>query len=322
MGWIERISPFRDPSWPALGVVLVVPVGLGLLAIGLRERRDTGEGLVSAVGGGRVRTRPVTSPLALGWTMTRATLVAWAVGVGITGLVLGFLAVDVVDYIKQDPNIDEVSSRIGGASIATVDGFLGLSFGVVALVLAVFAGAQVVAAREEEGSGRVENLLTAGSGRVRWLVGRTAVVAGSVVALAVVGGVTAWLGVVLSGSGSDLPAALRGALNVVPVALLFGGLTVLAFGLLPRATAIVAFGAVALAYIVQLFGSIAEAPDWVLDLSPFAHVPPVPAVGADPTSSAVMVVLGLVAAVAGGLAFSASRHRQRLSPNWWRSVSG
>ena len=304
LGWIERISPFRDPSWPALGVVVVVSGLLGVVAVGLREHRDTGEGLVSAVGSGRVRTRPITSPLALDWTMARATLFAWTFGVAVTGLVLGFLAVDVVEYMQQDQNINEMTSRIGGASIATINGFLGLSFGVVALVLAVFAGAQVVAAREEEGSGRAENLLTAGAGRVRWLAGRVAVIAGSVVALALVGGVTTWLGVVLSGSGSDLPAALRGSLNVVPVAVLFGGLTVLAFGLLPRATAIVAFGAVALAYVVQLFGSIAEAPGWLLDLSPFAHVAPVPALPADLTSATVMVAIGLVATAAGAVAFA------------------
>ena len=304
LGWVERISPFRDPSWLALVIVVGVAVLLGLVAVGLRDRRDTGEGLVSAVGGRRVRTRPLASSLALDWMMTRATLVAWAAGVAVTGLVLGFLAVDVADYMQQDQSMNDVTSRIGGASIATIDGFLGLSFAVVALVLAVFAGAQVVAAREEEGSGRVENLLTAGAGRVRWLAGRAVVMVGSVVLLALVGGASAWSGVALSGSGADIGAALRGALNVVPVALLFGGLTVLAYGLLPRATAAVAFGAVVLAYLLQVFGSIAEAPHWLLDLSPFAHVPPVPAVPADLTSSAVMVAVGLAAAAGGALAFS------------------
>jgi ABC-2 type transport system permease protein len=206
--------------------------------------------------------------------------------------------------MQQDQNINELTSRIGGASLATIDGFLGLAFGVVALVLAVFAGAQIVAAREEEASGRVDNLLTAGAGRARWLAGRAAVMVGSVVALALVGGLSAWAGVALSGAGAGAGGMLRGALNVVPVALLFGGLTVLVFGLWPRATAGVAFGAVALAYVVQLFGSIAEAPSWLLDLSPFAHVAPVPAVAADPTSSAVMLAVGVAAAIAGAAAFT------------------
>ncbi len=304
LGWIELISPFRDPSWPALTIVLGVSVLLFGAALVLRDHRDTDEGLVAAVGGSRVRRSPLRSPLALDWTLSRATLVAWSVGVAVTGLVLGFLAVDVVDYMQQDENINELASRIGGASLASIDGFLGLSFGVVAAVLAVFAGAQIVAAREEEGSGRAENLLAAGAGRLRWLAGRGVVMVGAVLVLALIGGVSAWAGVALSGSGGDIGGSLRGALNVVPVALLFGGITLLAFGVWPRATAAVAFGAVALAYVVQIFGSMAAAPGWLLDLSPFAHVAPVPAASADPTSSVVMIGIGLAAALAGGAAFA------------------
>ena len=53
-----------------------------------------------------------------------------------------------------------------------------------------------------------------------------------------------------------------------------------------------------------MFGSIAEAPSWLLDLSPFAHVAPVPAVAADPTSSAGRSFVGVAAAVAGAAAFT------------------
>jgi len=303
LGWTERISPFRDPSWLAVAVILAVSILLAATALALRNRRDTGEGLVSAVGSSRAPRRPVTTPLGLDWTLTRATLVAWSVGVAVTGLVLGFLAVDVVEFMQQDSNLNDLTSRIGGASIATIDGFLGLAFGVVALVLAVFAGTQIVSAREEEGSGRMENLLTAGAGRVRWLAGRALVMALSVLVLALVGAASTWAGVALSGSGTDMATMVRAALNVVPVTLLFGGLTVLAFGVFPRATAAVAFGAVTLSYAVQVFGSIAGAPSWLVEVSPFAHVAPVPAVAADPVASAVMIAIALVAAVAGGAAF-------------------
>ena len=235
LGWSERISPFHEPLIAALALILGVSVALAGVAVALRHRRDTGAGLISALGGTRVRRRPLRTPLELGWTLTRATFVAWAVGVAVTGLVLGFLAVDVVDYMQHDQSIEDVTSRIGGASVATVDGFLGLAFGLVAVVLALFAGAQIVSAREEEGSGRVEHLLAAGTRRVSWLGGRALVMAGAVVALSVIGGLGTWVGTVLSGSDADLGPMLRGSLNTVPVALLFGGLSVLAFGLLPRA---------------------------------------------------------------------------------------
>ena len=59
-----------------------------------------------------------------------------------------------------------------------------------------------------------------------------------------------------------------------------------------------------LAYLLQVFGSIAELPGWLLDLSPFTHVAPVPAVSIDPTASVVMVLVALLAGAVGGLAFS------------------
>lgn len=306
LGWVEKIGPFGDPSAIAIVVVAFTALILGGLAWWLRGRRDTGEGLVG-LSRRRVRVRPIRSTSGLDWRLIRGTAIAWSAGVGIYGVVLGFIAADVVNYVSQDQNVNDLARKFGGgSSIASAEGFLGLTFALVGVVLAVFAASQVVAGRQEEGTGRIDALLVFGSSRTRWLAARALIGAVIVVTLAVIAGVTAWLGTVLSGNGVSLAASVRGALNVVPIALLFGGVGLVAFGLLPRATAAISYGAITLAYLVQLIGSLAQAPDWVLDLSPFTHVAPVPLLPANVTAMLIMLAAAVLLVFVGSAGF---RHR-------------
>jgi len=48
------------------------------------------------------------------------------------------------------------------------------------------------------------------------------------------------------------------------------------FGLVPRAVA-AAWGGLAACYLVAFLGPLLGLPDWVMDLSPFTHVPLLPA---------------------------------------------
>lgn len=303
VGWTGRISAFTDPS--PLPIVLIVALSAVLLVgcVALVRRRDVGAGLIGARARARAHLRRVRSPLALDWLLARGTAIAWAVGVAVYGYVLGFLAADMIDYLRSDKNLMDMFSRIGGNSIVTVKGFLGLTFTIVSIVLAAYAGSMVSAARTEEAEGRVEGLVTSGVGRGRWLGARVVVGGGGVVALALVGAFAAWVGTVTNGSSIGLGETLLGGLNAVPVAMVFGGLSLLAFGLFPRTTAFVAYGAVAVAYVVQMIGALAGAPSWVTDLSPFAHVAAVPAVPVDVTTTIVMLAIAAALGLGGLVAF-------------------
>jgi polyether ionophore transport system permease protein len=90
---------------------------------------------------------------------------------------------------------------------------------------------------------------------------------------------------------------------VIPTALLFGGLAVLAFGTVPRATAAVAFGTATVAYLIQIFAGLSDAPAWLIDVSPFSHIAPVPATAANATATLVMLAVAVVSTVLGLRAF-------------------
>ena len=97
-----------------------------------------------------------------------------------------------------------------------------------------------------------------------------------------------------------IPRLVGASLVHLPAVAVFIGLAMALFGLAPRAVLVV-WAAVALCLVLGMFGDVLGLPQWLRDLSPFEHVPQVPAEAFDPVP---VVVLNAVAAalVAGGLA--------------------
>ncbi len=307
LGWAERVTPFHHPEPLGLVLLAVATGGLVGLALVLAARRDVGLGLLTRTTRPRAPVRPLTGAVALDWRLNRGRFVAWAGGAGAYGLLVGFLAKSLTDYFKTDQGFGQVTSKLaGGASMGSADGLLALVFGFLALVLALYAGYQLVSGRGEEAQGRLDGLVVTPLSRTRWLSTRLGVGAAAVVALALVAGLSTWLGEVLTGAPTSFTGAVGGALNTVPVGLLFGGLTAVVFGLWPRWTSAVAYGAVGVAYLVQLIGALASAPSWLLQLSPFDHVAAVPAQPVDWTAAVVMLAL---AGAGVGVGFAGWRRR-------------
>lgn len=306
LGWAERLVPFGRHDLRAAALLGVTALLLAAATLALRGRRDTGGAVLTLTDHGNAIPHPPRSASGLHVRLERGVVVAWAAGTGVLGLVLGFLAADIVRYLRTDPNIRKITSRYGGTPMVSVDAFIGLSLSMVGLVLGLFAAVQVVALRDEESSGRAELLTAFGIGRTRWVASRFALIAAATVGLSAIGGLGAWMGAAANGPGTDLIGVLRGSLNVVPMSLVFAGIAAAAMGLRPRATSAAAYGGVLATYLVHTIGSLASAPQWVLDLTPFAHVPPVPASPAQPAASAVLLAIAV-----GGAAVGCVAHRRR-----------
>ena len=302
IGWAQRLEPFVGNRAAPLALLLSLAALLIGSAFWLRARRDAGAGVIaSSTREGRMR--PVRSAPALDWRLARGGLVAWASGVAFYGVLLGYLAGDIAEFARKDKNVSDLFARLGGSSVLTVNGFLGLTFSLVAVVLAVYAGSQISSGRTLETEGRVEPVVAAGVSRIRWLSTRATVGALSTITLALCAGAFAWIGTQLSGEGAHLTGAMGGALNTVPIALLFGGLTVLAFGVVPKLTTAVAYGAVAVTYLIQFIGAIANAPSWILDPSPFPHLAAVPFHSVNVTATCIMLAVALALFALGTMAF-------------------
>jgi ABC-2 type transport system permease protein len=174
----------------------------------------------------------------------------------------------------------------------------------MAVLLAFVASGQISSARAEEAEGRLDHLLVRPVSRSSWLVGRLGVVTVVLILGGLVAGVSTWLGAASQQSGVSFGTMLQAGLNVVPPAVCILGIGALVFGFWPRASTVATYGVLVWSFLVELIGGVVGLNHWVLDASLFHQMAAAPAVSPDWASGGVLVAIGVVAAVAGGTAFS------------------
>jgi ABC-2 type transport system permease protein len=195
-------------------------------------------------------------------------------------------------------NVRKEIAKLGSGSIATPTGYLAFVFIFFILAVSLFACAQIGGARQEESDQQLETLLSLPVSRYRWLGGRLVLAIAGAAALSLLAGLFTWAGAASQGAGVSLARMLEAGANCLPVALLFLGIAALAYAIAPRASAGIAYGLVTLSFLWQLVGSLLAVPNWLVELTPFAHVGLVPTQAFRVGAAAVMVALGVLAGLA------------------------
>ena len=302
LGWAEELRPFTG-SRP---LVLVLPVAVGAITIalagGIAARRDIGTGVLSAGDSAETRLSLLSSPTGQALRRERASLLVWLCGFGVFAYILGVLAKS-SSSAGISENLNREVEKLGAGSIATPSGYLGVTFIFFVLAVSLFACAQIGAARREEADQQLETLLALPVSRHRWLGGRLALAVGGAIALALAAGLLTWVGAESGGASIPLGKLIEAGANCLPVTLLFLGVAALAYALVPRASGAIAYALVTVAFLWDLVGSLLGAPRWLVELTPFEHVGLVPAQPFRIGAAAIMVGIGLLAALAALAAF-------------------
>jgi ABC-2 type transport system permease protein len=291
IGWGQAMRPYADERWWPLALFLVATAAFVAAAVVLQLRRDEGAGLLPDRPGPRSAAPALSRPAGLAFRLQRGALAAWAVGLFLGGLSIGLTAQDADSILGDSEAVDELFAQTPGS---LVDNYLAISLLSMALIGTGFAVSAVLHMRGEETSGRLEPVLATALARPRWAAGYVAVAAGGTVLILAASGLGAGIadGRVLTMTGSSIAIA--------PAVWVLIGLAVALFGLLPHAAAAV-WGVLAACYLSAFLGPLLSLPDWVMDLSPYAHVPLLPA--ADFTVGPLLTLTAIAAAlVAVGLA--------------------
>ena len=296
IGWGEEVRAFDEDNWWVFGLFGVAFIGLVGTAFVLTTHRDLGAGLRTVRPGPAMAARRLLSPLGLAWRLQRGVLLGWVVGVAILGAIFGGVGDEIEEFANDSQEMADYLDQLGGVGQLT-DLYFAVSLGLTAIVIAAYATQALLRLRSEEAAGRAEPLLATAVSRTSWLGSHVAVALFGMALLVVLAGLAAGVtyGVVIGDVGGQAPRLVAAALAYLPAVLVAAGLVVAAFGILPHRAVAIAWTAVALFFLMAQLGPLLDLPQAVLDLSPFTHIPAVPA--------AELTVLPLVVllAVAAGL---------------------
>jgi ABC-2 type transport system permease protein len=289
---------------------MLVPIAaliavLAGLTIHLAGARDLSASVIPDRSSRPARTRLLSGPVGLAIRLTRGVVTGWAVSIALGALMMGLIAKSVGDALTSDAGDRNTFAQMGYRGTGA-EQYLAISFLIIALLVALIAAGQMSAARSEEASGRLDNLLVRPVSRYQWLGGRFAVATACIVLAGLLAGVASWSGAASQHSGVSLATLLDAGLNVVPPAFLVLGLGTLTLGLWPRGVSVVTYGLIAWSFLVEIIGTVVNASHWILDTSLFHQMAAAPATSPNWTTNAIMVTLGAAAAAIGGFAF---RHR-------------
>lgn len=311
LGWGQQVRPYFQDRWWIAGLFAGTTLLLVLVAAALRGRRDLGTGMVGAPHGPARAPAGLLSTLGMTWRLQRGVLLVWVAAMATMGAAFGSMGRTFTDYITGNDAMRALLETIspGAAPLDLYQAFLMAFLGVAGTGYTVQA---LLRMRAEESEGRLEPVLATAVGRSRWLAGHVLVVGAGTAAVLGSSGLAGGLSYgVLTDDWSGAAGILGAAAVQVPAALALAGLVVAVFGLLPRWTSPVAWFALAAALVMGQLGEILELPQWLLDVSPFTHVPAVPA---EPLAAAPLLWLGAAALALGTLGFVAFRRRDLAMP--------
>ena len=296
LGWIEELQPLTTPRPFALVPIAALVGALAVATVYLAGRRDLGAGTLPNRSSVRTIRRLPTKPLGLAFYLSRSTLLAWGASIVAYGLLLGSIAKSGGKIITSSPSLRQVFSRLG---VSGAEAYLSVALLIMAVALTFVAVGQVSAARKEESSGQLDNLLARPFSRVAWiteriLVGMVVLVCGGLLA-----GLATWVGAASDHASVSLSSMLGASLNVAVPALFLFGAGFLAFAVVPRLVSVVTYTLFVWFFLVEIMGGVVKVNHWILDLSAFHQMAAAPATPVAWTTNATMIAVTLAAASLG-----------------------
>ena len=301
LGWVEELRPLQNPQPVALAPIITLVLTCAVLTVWLAGQRDLGGSILRESQGGRGNGRWLLGPTSLAVRVSRPAALAWLASIASISTVYGSLARSAASILTSSPAVTAALGRLGVRKMT--EGYLGIVFFFVAVLIAVLAASQIAAIRDEEAAGRLDHLLVRPVGRVTWLVGRLGIAVSLVLLAGLTAGAFTWVGARSQHTSVALSTLLEAGLNATVPGVFVLGAGALAFGLRPRLSTGTAYGIVAWSFLADLLGSLVKKSDWLRDSSLFTHIALAPAAKPDWGTAAIVVLLGVGAATIALVAF-------------------
>lgn len=293
IGWAQQVRAFAGDRFALLLLPLMVTAVLALAAFAIAARRDIGAGLIAERTGHARGGRLLGTPWGLAWRLQRGLLYGWLAAYVVLSSVIGGVVSDLSDMMAT-PQVAAMVEALGGSAVL-IDSFIAMEFSVIAFVTAAYGIAVARRIAAEESAGHSEVVLATAVSRTRYLFSHTVIAIAGTAVLTLAQGVSfALADAAAVGSTAHVLAEIGAALVWLPAIWVAVAIAVLLVGVAPRLI-VLAWAALVAFMLISEVGMLLEWPQWVLDASPFAHIPLMPGAAMD------WAPIGVLTAIAAAL---------------------
>ncbi len=276
-GWGYQVLPYNgDKIFPLILLATAIAVTF-VVGFYLLRKRDVGSGLFPARAGSARAKKSLLGASRLARRLQRGGLIGWSFGFAISGLLMGVLTNDFRATFEEAEAFQNLLEQAGGGGNFAQSVFAAM-FPLMAAMLAGYVVSALLKMYDEEASGRVEYLFGTALGRARWAmshIGNT--LFGIVFNLFIMGAIGGGAYAYLSEAGDATFLEILGAsLANIPAMALFMAIIVFVYSIFGRFVRSFAWSFYAYVALISSIASIFTWPQWVLNISPFSHTPPVP----------------------------------------------
>lgn len=263
------------------------------------RRRDLGGAVIRVSDSRAARTRLLGSVTGFSARRALTPTAGWAVGIAAYFLVIGAVLSSILEFLTDNPRFAELAATAGFGGLGSTTGFAAAMFALLAIPTGLYAATRIAAVVADEKARRHSMLHSRPLSRYQLAGAEILIATAGIAVLLVAAAAALWAGAVLTGASLGLGQALVGAFNIAPVALLALGAAVLALGWYPSAVGALGVLPVVGGFLLDVTTRSAGAPTWLIQISPFTHLAPVPDTTPDLSATLVLTAIAFAMTMTG-----------------------
>jgi ABC-2 type transport system permease protein len=276
--WGQLAFPFTEQNWGIFALYGGLFVAVLGTAIVFMAKRDIGIGMIPTRLGRAHALRSLLSPFGLARRLQHGTLRGWAIAIVVLGTSFGLVIKDFEGFMAENEEFREAFGQVG-SSTSIRDIFLSVILSMVSIMIAGYAIQSLLRLRSEESGGQAESLLGTSVSRSQWQLSHISYVSIGILLLTLLSGLSIGLSYVLStgSSWNELWTIVGAACTYSTAIFALAGLVLAIIAVLPQMAVAAAWASFAGCLLILQLGALLKLPQWVMNLSPFAHLPAMPA---------------------------------------------
>ncbi|NLP35249.1 MAG: ABC transporter permease [Clostridiales bacterium] len=275
LGLITRSEVYVNNHWWPVLVLLLVSILVFILAFYLNSIRDLGAGFISTKPGNSQASKYLGSQLGLALRLERTPFIAWTAGMLILGIAYGSLLGELEGFLSSSPLVQKMIPSIEGMSLS--QSFITMLITILSVLASVPVIMFVLKLNSEEKKNRINQLLATPISRNKLMGSYTFIGLVSSLVMQLTSSLGLWSAALfVMEEPVSLKVLLKASYANLPAMWIFIGVATFLIGWLPRLTSLT-WAFLIYSFFVEYMGEMLKLPEWMANLSPFHHIPSIPA---------------------------------------------